>query len=30
MQRILTFPGVVNIESNFSLMSVKTGGALPV
>ena len=30
MQRILQFPGVVNIESNFSLMAVKTSQALPV
>ncbi len=30
MQRILTFPGVVNIESNFSLMSVKRSHPLPV
>lgn len=30
MQRILKFPGVRNIESNFSLLAVKEGGALPV
>lgn len=30
MQRILNFPGVRNIESNFSLQAVKEEGALPV
>jgi Lrp/AsnC family transcriptional regulator, leucine-responsive regulatory protein len=30
MQRILTFPGVVNIESNFSLMAMKQSQPLPV
>jgi Lrp/AsnC family leucine-responsive transcriptional regulator len=30
MQRILKFPGVKNIESNFSLMAVKQDGALPI
>lgn len=30
IQRILKFPGVTNIESNFSLMAVKERGALPV
>lgn len=30
MQRILKFPGVRNIESNFSLLAVKEGGALPL
>ncbi|RLQ23171.1 winged helix-turn-helix transcriptional regulator [Seongchinamella sediminis] len=30
MQRILKFPGVSNIESNFSLLAVKEHGALPV
>ncbi|PLW68971.1 Lrp/AsnC family transcriptional regulator [Pseudohalioglobus lutimaris] len=30
MQRILKFPGVRNIESNFSLLAVKEGGALPI
>ena len=30
MQRILKFPGVKNIESNFSLLAVKEGGALPL
>ena len=30
IQRILKFPGVRNIESNFSLMAVKEDGALPV
>ncbi len=30
MNRILKFPGVKNIESNFSLQAVKEGGALPV
>ena len=30
MQRILKFPGVKNIESNFSLMAVKQDTALPI
>jgi Lrp/AsnC family leucine-responsive transcriptional regulator len=30
MQRILKFPGVKNIESNFSLMAIKESNALPV
>jgi Lrp/AsnC family leucine-responsive transcriptional regulator len=30
MQRILKFPGVKNIESNFSLMAVKQDSALPI
>lgn len=30
MNRILKFPGVKDIESNFSLLAVKEGGALPV
>jgi Lrp/AsnC family leucine-responsive transcriptional regulator len=30
MQRILKFPGVKNIESNFSLMAIKESSALPV
>ncbi len=30
MNRILKFPGVKNIESNFSLLAVKEGGALPL
>ncbi|MFV8816520.1 Lrp/AsnC family transcriptional regulator [Haliea sp. E17] len=30
MNRVLKFPGVKNIESNFSLLAVKEGGALPV
>lgn len=30
MQRILKFPGVRNIESNFSLLAVKEEGPLPV
>ena len=30
MQRILKFPGVRNIESNFSLLAVKEHGALPI
>ncbi len=30
MNRILKFPGVKNIESNFSLLAVKEAGALPV
>ena len=30
MQRILKFPGVRNIESNFSLLAVKDDSALPV
>ena len=30
MQRILKFPGVVNIESNFSLQAIKHAGPLPV
>ncbi len=30
MQRILKFPGVVHIESNFSLQAIKGGAALPV
>jgi Lrp/AsnC family transcriptional regulator, leucine-responsive regulatory protein len=30
MQRILKFPGVINIESNFSLKAIKQGGGLPV
>ena len=30
MNRILKFPGVKNIESNFSLLAVKEGGALPI
>ncbi len=30
MNRVLKFPGVINIESNFSLLAVKEGGALPV
>ncbi|TDG14119.1 Lrp/AsnC family transcriptional regulator [Seongchinamella unica] len=30
MQRILKFPGVRNIESNFSLLAVKEHGSLPV
>ena len=30
MRRILKFPGVVNIESNFSLMAVKQDQPLPV
>ena len=30
MQRILKFPGVRNIESNFSLLAVKEEGGLPV
>lgn len=30
MQRILKFPGVRNIESNFSLLAVKEDGVLPV
>jgi Lrp/AsnC family leucine-responsive transcriptional regulator len=30
MERILKFPGVTNIESNFSLMAVKEQAPLPV
>lgn len=30
MQRILKFPGVKDIESNFSLMAIKESAALPV
>jgi Lrp/AsnC family leucine-responsive transcriptional regulator len=30
MQRILKFPGVVNIESNFSLQAIKKSEALPI
>ena len=30
MNRILKFAGVKNIESNFSLLAVKEGGALPL
>ena len=30
MQRILKFPGVSNIESNFSLLAVEEDSALPV
>ena len=30
MQRILKFPGVRNIESNFSLLAVKEHGVLPI
>jgi Lrp/AsnC family leucine-responsive transcriptional regulator len=30
MQRILKFPGVVNIESNFSLQAIKKSEVLPV
>jgi Lrp/AsnC family leucine-responsive transcriptional regulator len=30
MQRILKFPGVKNMESNFSLLAVKDGSPLPV
>lgn len=30
MQRILKFPGVKNIESNFSLIAIKESSALPV
>ncbi len=30
MESILKFPGVTNIESNFSLLAVKEGAGLPV
>ena len=30
MQHILKFPGVINMESNFSLSAVKEGSPLPV
>ena len=30
MQRILKFPGVKNMESNFSLMAIKQSAAMPV
>ena len=30
MERILKFPGVTNIESNFSLLAVKENAGLPV
>jgi hypothetical protein len=30
MQRILKFPGVKNMESNFSLMAIKQSQALPL
>lgn len=30
MQHILKFPGVINMESNFSLLAVKDGSPLPV
>lgn len=30
MQHILKFPGVINMESNFSLLAVKEGSPLPV
>lgn len=30
MQHILKFPGVTNMESNFSLLAVKEGSPLPV
>ena len=30
MERILKFPGVTNIESNFSLVAVKENVGLPV
>jgi Lrp/AsnC family leucine-responsive transcriptional regulator len=30
MQRILKFPGVKNMESNFSLMAIKQSQAMPL
>lgn len=30
MQRILKFPGVINIESNFSLQAIKKSEVLPI
>ena len=30
MERILKFPGVTNIESNFSLLAAKENAGLPV
>lgn len=30
MQRILRYPGVQNIESNFSMQAIKTGAPLPL